>query len=577
MGRRRLKTALAGLVTLLMSACGQQSPQRQPPDLTTHVTMRDGVRLETAIWKPSGDGPFPVILTRGYGVGFPRDARRFNAAGYVYVGQSARGHAGSEGEMRRFFPDADDGYDTLNWITRQPWCNGQIAMYGKSFWAATQWLVAVRQHPALKAIIPQNMNADIWQCGYRCNGALTLAMAATGRAYSRSDVGKIQRMGWQRYFRHLPLITLDSVAGESVDPASRQLWKDYVRHDRFDDYWAAISIRGDGGDGKYRKIDIPVFLMGGWYDYYAGAAFTSFQQLQRLHPKVAHRIVIDPTSHLNEPVGDRDFGPDAVKDEVGLAIQWLDHVLRGESNALSDSPPVRVFTMGENRWHDYRHWPPEGSLTRDYFLAPDGLLATQRPKRVTRLQYRYDPHDPAPALGGNHSYIDEQARNVLRPGPVDQRPLENRPDVLLFKTPPLAEDVRVTGPVVARIHAATTAVDTDFVVRLIDILPDGTQYNLTEGILRGRFHRSVWGPPELLQPGRAYDFTIHLQPTSNLFRKGHRIAVQVTSSAFPLWDRNLNTGHQQGFDTHMVVARQTVFLGGDNASKISLTILPKEQ
>ncbi|HGG60452.1 MAG TPA: CocE/NonD family hydrolase, partial [Gammaproteobacteria bacterium] len=477
---------LAALLASLAAAC-ERKPAQPPPDRTTMVRMRDGVRLETAIWLPRGDGPFPVVLTRGYRAGFGRDARRFNAAGYAYVGQSARGHSGSEGEMKRFFPDAQDGYDTLTWISRQPWCNGDIAMYGKSFWAATQWLVAPLRHPHLKAIIPQNMNADIWQCGYRCNGALTLAMSATGRAYSRDDIGIIEKMGWRRYFSHLPLVTLDQVAGASVDPASRALWRDYVEHDRFDDYWAAISIRGDGKDGKYDRIDIPVLLMGGWYDYYAGAAFTSFDQLERRHPDVDHRIVIDATSHLNTIVGDRDFGKSAVKDEVGIAIRWLDAVLRGQRNGVESEPLIQVFTMGENRWHGYWRWPPKQARRQAWYLTPAGALRPDKPGTTTEARYRYDPADPAPTLGGNHSFIDEAAKEVLRPGPVDQRQVSARPDVLLFRSQPLTRDLRVTGPVTATLHAATSAPDTDFIVRLIDILPNGTQYNLTEGILRARF------------------------------------------------------------------------------------------
>ncbi len=574
---RRLIAALPGMALLSwLTACSGPKPAQPPPDFTTMAPMRDGVRLETAVWLPKGEGPFPVVLTRGYRAGFGRDARRFNAAGYAYVGQAARGHGASEGEMKRFFPDARDGYDTLTWISRQRWSNGDIAMYGKSFWAATQWRVAPLRHPNLKAIVPQNMNADIWQCGYRCNGALTLAMSATGRAYSRDATGVIEKMGWRRYFSHLPLLTLDQVAGQRVDPASRALWRDYVEHDRFDDYWAAISIRGDGKDGKYDRIDIPVLLMGGWYDYYPGAAFASYRQLERRHPDVAHRIVIDATSHLNERVGDIDFGPDAVKDEVGIAIRWLDAVLRHRDNGILDEPPVQVFTMGENRWHGYWRWPPGNARRQSWYLGPDGTLARKKPVSRSSEHYRYDPADPVPTLGGNHSFVDDAAREILRAGPVDQRPVSARRDVLLFRSAVLTEDLRVTGPVIARIHAASSAPDTDFVVRLLDIYPDGRQYNLSEGILRARFRKSVWAAPELLEPGKAYRFVIHLQPTSNLFKKGHRIGVQVTSSSFPLWDRNPNTGHPQGRDAELRVAEQTIFLGGDKASAIDLWVLPAE-
>ena len=229
------------------------------------VAMRDGVRLQTVVWRPALPGRYPVVLTRGYAPTGSAYSDGFVKAGYVYVGQSTRGHGSSEGNQgvaNRFFDDAQDGYDTLTWISRQPWCDGNIAMYGKSYWAATQWLVAPEQHPNLKAIIPQVMNADMWQCVYRCNGALTLALTAGGRAYDRGTREAVDRMGWMRYFRHLPLSTLDEVVGIRGKGAG-ELWKQYVSHDTFDDYWQAISIRADGKDGKYNKIRIPVYLMGG--------------------------------------------------------------------------------------------------------------------------------------------------------------------------------------------------------------------------------------------------------------------------------------------------------------------------
>ena len=548
------------------------------------VSMRDGVNLYTQIYRP-GDGQYPVVLTRGYGPGSMKDAQRFTQAGYVYVGQSTRGHGRSEGAQgvrNRFFNDAQDGYDTLTWISQQPWCNGAIAMYGKSYWGATQWLVAPEQHPNLKAIIPQNINADLWQCGYWCNGALSYAMTASGRAFDRSDWPVINNIGWQNYFRHVPLITLDEIVNGGGAAGAAGLWRDYVSHSTFDDYWKAISIRGDGGDDKYSRITIPVYLMGGWYDYYSGAAFTSFQRLREVDATDEIRVVIDPSDHLNRVVGDRDFGTglgrDAGKDEVALAIRWLDYVLKGIDNGMADEPPIQIFVMGTNIWRGEDEWPlARTQFTKYYFRSPNGMrlgfLSTDPPGDEEPTVYIYDPDDPVPTLGGNHSYWDDNITEIIRAGAVDQRPIEQRNDVLVFTSDTLAEDTEVTGPIQVKLYAASSARDTDFTAKLIDVYPDGTAYNLTEGIIRARFRESIWDPPKLLVPGEVYEYTLHLLPTSNVFKRGHRIRVHLTSSNFPLWNRNPNTGNDPATDVEMYRAEQTIYHDREHPSHIILPIV----
>ncbi|HEX2055939.1 MAG TPA: CocE/NonD family hydrolase [Nitrospiraceae bacterium] len=549
------------------------------------VPMRDGVRLYTKIWRPLRPGRYPVVFSRGYNHTGPAFAEPFTKTGYVYVGQATRGHGLSEGERGvadRFFQDGADGYDALTWIARQPWSDGQIAMYGKSYWAATQWLASLEQHPNLKAIIPQVMSADIWQCVYWCNGALSLGLTASGRAYEKSSWDSIRQLGPDRYFRHLPLINLDEVADGARTKGARELWKAYVSHSTFDPYWQAISLRADGKDGKYQKITIPVFLMGGWYDYYAGAAFTSFQRLKEVGATREIRLVINPSDHLNRIVGDRDFGPDAPKDEITLAVRWLDYLLKGIDNGVPDEPPIRIFVMGINRWRGEHEWPlARTQFTKYYFHAADGsktgLLDRRTPHGEPPSVYTYDPDDPVPTIGGNHSFIDGNLAGILRAGAYDQRPNENRPDVLVWSTPPLETDLEVTGPVRLTLYAASSAPDTDFTAKLIDVYPDGTAYNLTEGIIRARFRRSVWDAPELLTPGRIYEFGLDLQPTSNVFRAGHRIRVHLTSSNFPLWDRNPNTGHRQGMDGERHIARQTVYHDAAHPSHILLPVIPQTE
>lgn len=546
------------------------------------VPMRDGVHLQTIVWRPRGSGRYPAVLGRGYGPAGQSFAEPFLRAGYTYVGQATRGHGESEGTRGvadRFHADAADGSDTLTWIAGQGWSDGRIAMYGRSYWAATQWLAAVEQHPNLKAIIPQAMNADLWQCAYYCHGALSLALTAGGRAFDKRASEDLARAGWDRFFRHLPLATLDDRAPGPHEKGATELWRAYVRHSTFDDYWAAVSLRADGRDGKYGKITVPVYLMGGWYDYYAGAALSSYQRLREARHDREVRIVINPSDHLNRIVGDRDFGTDAQKDETALAIRWLDEVLKGEQNGIGKEPPVKVFVMGANRWRAEWEWPLAGTQFTNYYLhAVDGgrigTLDTVVPGDERGTEYTYDPEDPVPTIGGNHSVTDRNLAGVIRAGAVDQRPNEARGDVLVFTTAPLAGDVEVTGPVHLVLYAASSARDTDFTATLIDVHPDGTAYNLTEGIIRARFRNSIWDPPELLQPGTVYRYRLEMHPTSNVFLAGHAIRIHVTSSNFPLWDRNLNTGHTPGTDTEIGLARQTVFHDRRYPSHIVLPVIP---
>ena len=533
------------------------------------VPMRDGVRLHTKVWRSAGEEPRPVIFTRAYWPGFRQDWEPFTEAGYVYVGQSTRGHGESEGDEgvdNRFFDDARDGYDALTWIAKQSWCNGDIAMYGKSYWGITQWLVAPERHPNLKAIVPQNMNPDPWERGYRDHGALQLAHTAR-RIYDAGGKEKVEQLGWRNWFRHLPLIALDTAAGTPPN----KLWRDYVSHATYDEFWKAIGTRD-----KLHRIEIPVYLMGGWYDNYAGAVLGYFDKLTRLGATSEIRVVVNPCDHLNQVVGDRDFGEVAAKDEVGLAIRWLDRVIKGEDNGIDAEPPVRIFVMGRNEWRFESEWPLARTAFTEYYLRGDGSqgggLSTELPGDQSPTRYVYDPDDPVPTLGGNHS--SPEIPQVIRAGAVDQRPNESRPDVLVFTSPSLEEDTEITGPVVAKLFAASSCRDTDFIVRLIDVYPDGTAYNLTEGIIRARFRESIWELPKPLIAGEVYEFAVQLEPTSNVFRKGHRIRVHVTSSNFPLWDRNPNTGNEQGMDAETAVASQTIYHDRRHPSHVLLPVIP---
>ena len=536
------------------------------------VPMRDSVQLRTSISRP-GPGRYPVVLIRGYDTDFWGGiSGRFLDAGYVFVGQATRGHLGSEGEQgmdNRFFDDAQDGYDCIDWISRQPWCDGKVAMYGSSYYGATQWLTAPEAHPNLKAIVPQNVNPDPWQRMYRDHGAIQLAHTAR-RIYDYSPQAKrkAEEFGWWNWYRHLPLITLDTVAGTRPN----KLYNDYVSHSTYDDFWKAIGTRH-----KLDKIRIPVYLMSGWYDNYPGATLEYFQKLTKLGASDEIRVAISPTTHSrNRVAGDRDFGENPEKDEIGLAIRWLDYVVKGIDNGICDEPKVRIFVMGVNEWHLENEWPLARTRFTKYYLhandEKDGMLSVTPPQDAPPTRYIYDPADPVPTLGGNHSATE--IPSIIRAGPVDQRPNENREDVLVFTSEPLARDLEITGPVVVKLHAASSARDTDFIARLSDVYPDGRAFNLTEGILRTRFRESIWERPRLIEPNRIYEYTIDLLPTANVFLKGHLIRVHITSSNFPMWNRNPNTGNEQGMDAELKIARQTIYHDRVRPSHILLPVLP---
>ena len=537
------------------------------PDSLT-IPMRDGEKLNTRIWKPAGSGPFPVILERGYDPGIDWHAERFVLSGYVYVGQQCRGNL--QGGM--FRTDNIDGYDCMNWITEQPWCNGDIAMYGRSFMAATQILTAPEHHPNLRAIVPQVINPSIWERGYWDHGALQLSHVARRIYRTKIDDDMTHKVaeygGWDAFYRHLPLITLDT----TVVGAPNNLWQEYVSHSEYGPYWSDISTHE-----KIDQIEVPTYFHAGWYDNYPAALFKAFCTLQNTGKIDELRIHMGPTDHMGDVVGDRPFGEHAFQQQLEIAIRWLDHVVKGEDNGIADEPPITFFTMGVNEWRTANTWPPENAALTNFYLRSSGesrhgSLSTQPPMDEPPTEYTYDPDDPVPTLGGNHSGPQDHPE-IIRVGVLDNRSNWDREDVLVFETDTLQSNTEVTGPIMATVFASTSAQDTDFIVRLLDVEADGTAWNLTEGIIRSRFRNGIYDPPELLKPGEIFKYEIELLPTSNIFLEGHKIAIHITSSNFPLYDRNPNTGHRQGMDSVIEIAYQTIFHDAERPSHITLPIV----
>ena len=553
------------LFTLLIVLSGVGSGANADVETHVMVPMRDGVKIRTYIKTPPGAGPRPAVLKRGYSI-TRGDAQRFNRAGYAFVSQGVRQGSDPHGISgnARFFADDADGYDTIEWMARQAWCNGKVAMFGPSYWGATQWLAAANGDPGppphLQAIIPSVINPDFWERAYRAHGALNLSMTAISRAFDKDQATHDAYM-------HLPLIDMDKVVGGRENT----LWNEYITHWTYQSlglnrkpYWPRIGMRD-----TYRRIRIPVYIYAGWWDYYAGASLKYYNLLHALDHTPEIHVWIDNAGHRQMPLGE--------------SIRWLDWVIKGNDTGIKDQPPIRIFVQGINRECYFDCWPPKGMQSVEYYLhsppgARIGTLDTQQPANETPSHYVYDPDNPVPSIGGNanHRGINKTLKSgaVLREGSFDQRSVASRDDILVFTSSALKEDLLHAGPVWLKLHAATDARDTDFTAVLIDVQPDGRAMNVTEGILRARFRESIWEAPSLLQPGKMVEYDLELLPTVRVFRKGHKIRLHLSSSRFPLWDRNTNTGNNPATDTQTKVARQTIYHDTDRPSHLVLPIVP---
>jgi len=549
------------------------------------VPMRDGVKLSVNVFLPDTEGRFPVIFQRmPYGAS-GRDPGEFYAQrGYALVIQDCRGRHDSEGEFYPFRDDTPDGLDSLDWICAQPWSNGRVGMFGPSYLGGVQWAVATKRHPALQAIVPNVIPIDFWKSGYWRNGAFSLALNALWTCLEitsrTSDLGLIPSYDLDKFFRHLPLRTLDSYAGRPCE-----FWQDFLSHSQYDDYWRRMSFAHDHFD----EIATPAFVMCGWYDYYPGDSFDALHGMRTLSRGKARkqsRLIMGPWSHLislSPKLGEVDFGVPSHLDINSLALRWFDCLLKDMDTGILDEPPVTIFVMGINRWRQENEWPLARTKYTDFFLhshgsahnnIEDGKLRQAPPGGESPDHFTYDPAHPVPTVGGNHSICWGDAFHMIQPGPFDQRTVEDRPDVLTYTTAELDADMDITGPIMLHLYAATDGPDTDWTAKLVDVHPGGRAINLTEGNIRARFRRDVHAPPELLEPGKVYEYRIELQPTSNVFLKGHRIRLEISSSNFPLWDRNPNTGHAQGEDAELRVAHQTVLHSREYPSRLVLPLIP---
>ncbi|HNS00024.1 MAG TPA: CocE/NonD family hydrolase [Planctomycetota bacterium] len=537
------------------------------------VPMRDGVLLSANVFLPPGEGRFPVILMRTpYGKGDAKNggARAYARSGYAYVVQDTRGRGQSQGRFAPFLNEAEDGFDTQEWVRAQPWCDGRIGTAGGSYVGFTQWLPAPLGSPALKAMVPVVTFDDFHEVMY-VGGAFQLSLALGWGAMVSSPPGEaLLAKDVQGILRTLPLTDYPRLLGRQID-----FYNDWLAHPENDEYWRPATVKD-----KYARIAAPVLGVGGWYDIFAKATLDNFARMRKEAPtealRKAQRVVMGPGAHgLGSKIGARDFGAAANIDVGALERRWFDRWLKGIPNGVDDEAPVRIFVMGINQWRDEHEWPLARTRWTKYYLrgkggantaAGDGVLAVEPPGDEPCDRFRYDPADPVPTMGG--------ANLVLAPiGPYDQREVEKRKDVLVYTTPPLAAPVEVTGPVVVVLYAASSAKDTDFTAKLVDVCPDGTAWNLTDGIVRARYRASDKAP-ELIEPGKVYAYTIDLWVTSNVFLAGHAMRLEISSSNFPRFDRNLNTGGEFARDGAHVAADQSVYHDRGNSSHVLLPIVP---
>lgn len=568
------------------------------------VPMRDGVELSADVYLPSEPGRWPVILHRTpYGnsedTGEPfsgvGSALYFARRGYAVVLQDARGRFDSGGEWYPWTSEVNDGGDSVDWCGTQSWSTGDVGMFGLSYPGVVQWWAAQAHSPYLKTIIPASAHADIYFYGmnyrggaFKLAGNLAWSLATSGRTnqpakslYHTTVDGREEIYNWQAVFAHLPILTSDAAAsGRAIE-----FYRDWVRHSSYDDYWQAIS-----NFGTYGEIDIPILQIVGWFDVHIVSEIANLEGIQADGTPLArqhHKLVIGPWVHgaPQRELGEIDFGASSVVDMLELQLRWFDRWLKLIDNGIDDEPPLKLFTLGSNEWKTADTWPlPETRWTRFYLDSAghansadgDGTLGVDEPiAEDSSDSFTYQPTDPVPTLGENP--WDDR--------PVDYRAVERREDVLVYTSAALTQSLEVTGPIQAYIFASSSAVDTDWTVRVLDVQPDDRSINLCDGILRARFREPAavrtgvrtpgqFERPQLLEPDCVYAFVIECGATSVVFGVGHRIRVHISSSNFPRFDRNLNNGGDLGIDERIVVARQCVYHDRKRPSYIELPEIP---
>ena len=564
--------------------------------------MRDGTILYSDVYRPDTPGRYPVILCRtpydkdAFGTRVDSlDPIRAARQGYALVMQNVRGRYNSEGTFYTFKNEINDGYDTVEWAASQAWSTGAVGMHGGSYVGATQWLAAISRPPHLKCIMPSITSDDYYEGWTYQGGAYQLfftlswatSLALANIEHIERDHGDVARDSGRM------MEALRNLDGEFEtlnfaehplfkNPALAPYFNDWVQHSEDDSYWKSVNIRE-----RHSTIEIPAYSMSGWFDIFLGGALRNFTGMQKNGATEAarngQRLIIGPWFHDDSPGsvgGEVNFGPDASTvsfDFHGTKLRWFDYWLKGEDNGVGEEDPVRIFVMGANEWRSEKEWPLARTQYTDYYLHSggransargDGSLSIEAPGDEPYDAYLYNPNNPVPTRGGGLC-CDAAASP---PGSFDQSAIEAREDVLVYSTEVLESPVEVTGPVTVTLYAGSSAVDTDFTAKLVDVCPCGGAVNLADGIVRARYREST-EEAKLITPGEVYEYKIDLWATSNLFKAGHRIRLEVSSSNFPRFDRNPNTGETLGRGTVSKPASQTILHNGSYPSRVTLPVI----
>ena len=574
---------------LTLTCCGAMARAAEHYEVIVErgvpAKMRDGVVLRADIYRPKAGGKFPVLLTRTPYNKSKDDVEYgmiFAARGYVTVIQDVRGRYTSEGEWYPFKYESRDGYDTVEWAAALPYSSGKVGMYDGSYVGATQMLAAIAAPPHLAGILPVVTASNYHENWTYQGGAFeqwfdqswttSLAMDTLARRVSRDSYASLwdMKLPLARY----PLLELGGSAGLA------DYYRDWLAHPAYDDYWKQLSI-----EEHFSKIQVPALHVAAWYDLFQEGTLRNYLGIKAHGGSEAARngqrllVIVGGHAGPGPVIGEVDFGKDSLFSESALILRWYDYLLKGINNGMATEKPVKLFVMGKNIWREESGWPLERAHETRYYLHStgkantlrgDGSLGPEAPASETADQYGYDPADPAPTRGG--PLCCDEAHQP--PGAFDQRPVENRDDVLVYTTPAFQQDTEVTGPISLEVYVSSSAVDTDFTGKVVDVGPQGFARNLTEGILRARY-RTSREEAELMNPGEVYKLTINLWSTSNVFLTGHRLRLEVSSSNFPRFDRNLNTGDDQGHSARMVKATNVVYHDREHPSVLIVPVVPR--
>ncbi len=534
------------------------------------IPMRDGVKLAANLFRPSSAGRLPTVLLRtpyDKGLVITPQLQAYVDHGYNVVYQDVRGRNESEGAFQPLTQEPLDGDDTINWIAAQSWSDGQVAMAGGSYLGIAQWQVAIHNNPHLKAIFPVVSGDDDYRDRfYSPGGAMKWGHRLEWTAENIHAPG-YHAPPFSNFIWTLPPRRADRV----VTGESTSFLQAVFNHPSYDAFWRSISTRE-----HLKNCKVPVFSVGGWYDNYVESDLDAFAALRKRTG--LNRIIVGPWPHNMAPFTTVDFGPNARLPIRPYQIQWFDEWLKGKSVPLEDRPPLRLFVMGANEWRDENEWPLARAIPTRFYLDSkghanslygDGALSERSEWRSPPDSFTYDPRKPVQTLGGAVCCNSK----IFPSGPMDQRPVESRADVLVYTSQPLRGDVEITGPIALLLYAASSAPDTDFTAKLVDVYPDGRAINLTDGILRARYRNGL-DKPELLTGAGPVRYAIDLGVTSNLFRKDHRIRLEVASSNFPRFDRNPNTGRPIADETQLLKAAQTVYHDREHRSFLLLPVVP---